>query len=73
MDALLHRVRKAKAGPFEAELDKMEAAAEAASSPPAEQITFVDRRPRTRRRGSDTCLCWPRVILAALSYGRTTT
>jgi hypothetical protein len=41
MDALLHRVRKAKAGPFEfeAELDKAGAAAEAARLPPAERIS----------------------------------
>ncbi len=35
LDALLHRVRKAKAGPFEAELDKAQAGAELAGLPPA--------------------------------------
>jgi hypothetical protein len=45
VDALLQRVRKAKAGPFEAELDKAEAAAAAASLPPAENIELP--RPST--------------------------
>jgi hypothetical protein len=45
MDALLQRVRKAKAGPFEAELDEAKVKAEAASLPSAEQI--VRLRPST--------------------------
>jgi len=45
MDALLHRVRKAKAGPFEAELDEAKAAAEAAGlpSPDVEKIARLQR------------------------------
>src|SRR6266540_7133714 len=73
LDALLHRVRKAKAGPFEAELDKAQAGAELAGLPPAPTLPpseagQVEPSPRGRRtgwrRGSGTSTCWQAPIPA---------
>jgi hypothetical protein len=45
LDALLGRVRKAKVGPFEAELDELKAEAEAASLPPVPPLPPSEPEP----------------------------